>query len=366
MAICKDKRTKKFYISYRIKVGEDKYKRRAIYNKDRDYNVGIKYMRLIELEEIEKDKAIFDKNYHKEDEKLSDLIKRFIREQSYEVKSNTIDNKIRVINNYVLKFFDNNQNCCDTLIPRNATKLKNYVVNQDWTATQKNSILLCARSIIDFAYNDDLINDESRKKCVKALANCKGTKKLKNEFVCWTPEEFETFINSFDDNDKRKLLFLTTYWCALRIGECIGLKFKDFDFEHKTLTVNRQINRQGCEDTLKTEDSNGTISLNSKLSDMLEKYKSDNYYIDDDYLFFGTKHTSRTEINRIYKRHIEMSGVRYVKFHGLRDALATRMIYAGVNVIAVSKQLRHSNPNVTLQSYAKFWDTMNKSIIDKI
>ena len=55
---------------------------------------------------------------------------------------------------------------------------------------------------------------------------------------------------------------------------------------------------------------------------------------------------------REYAQIIKASGVKAIKFHGLRHTSATLLLAAGVPVHVVSKRLGHRNVATTLQIYA--------------
>lgn len=52
--------------------------------------------------------------------------------------------------------------------------------------------------------------------------------------------------------------------------------------------------------------------------------------------------------------------------HGLRHSMASRMINQGVNILVVSKHLRHASTQQTLNTYAHLFPNLNKDIIDKL
>ena len=100
--------------------------------------------------------------------------------------------------------------------------------------------------------------------------------------------------------------------------------------------------------------------------DRLLQYKFDLAASDNDFMFFGEKHVSRTNVRKIMSKHIELSGVPYIKFHGLRHSCASRMINAGVSPLIVSKHLRHSSVKETLDTYSHIFPNETVGIIDKI
>ena len=84
-----------------------------------------------------------------------------------------------------------------------------------------------------------------------------------------------------------------------------------------------------------------------------------------EFVFF-IKHTSRTTARRILNEHIKISEVKKIKFHGLRHSMASRMINKGCNPLIVSKHLRHSSTQQTLDTYSHLFPNITNGIMDKI
>ena len=66
----------------------------------------------------------------------------------------------------------------------------------------------------------------------------------------------------------------------------------------------------------------------------------------------------RTNIERVKAKAIKESGVKRINIHDLRHSHASNLIASGVNIVAVSKRLGHSDINMTLKTYTHL---MNKS-----
>ena len=48
-------------------------------------------------------------------------------------------------------------------------------------------------------------------------------------------------------------------------------------------------------------------------------------------------------------------GMPDITFHSLRHSHASQLIDGGVDVVTISKRLGHSNPNITLRTYAHLY-----------
>ena len=63
---------------------------------------------------------------------------------------------------------------------------------------------------------------------------------------------------------------------------------------------------------------------------------------------------------------IKKSGVKRIRIHDLRHSHATILINSGVNIVAVSKMLGHSNINQTLKTYTHLLESTNDELVDRI
>ena len=156
--------------------------------------------------------------------------------------------------------------------------------------------------------------------------------------------------------DYFKLAVLLGLFTGLRLGELCALKWSDMDFENKTLSVKRTVQRlyvEGCgtktvlvETEPKSVRSKREIPLQDSIIALLL-----NFMNGKEYVFGGDRPLeSRTMQNR-YKRILEEAGVPYKSFHALRHTYATNCIEQGADVKCLSEMLGHSNVQITMNYY---------------
>jgi integrase len=68
----------------------------------------------------------------------------------------------------------------------------------------------------------------------------------------------------------------------------------------------------------------------------------------------------------MWHRTVAQAGLPKRTFHSLRHSHASALIRAGLDVVRVSRQLGHSNPTVTLSTYAHEFEEADSGAADAI
>lgn len=133
---------------------------------------------------------------------------------------------------------------CDRLAERNpvAEKLKRRAVFDGLSEKCPHSVQLYFNHAIK--YYGLQINPAQK-------AGNMGSEMTK-EMLFWTKEEYLKFIDTMMDKAMLYYAFEVLYWCGIREGELLALTPADFDFEKKTLRINKSYQRIGGEDVVTT------------------------------------------------------------------------------------------------------------------
>lgn len=368
MSIHINKSRNQYFICYKaMDESTGKYKTITITNSNWGLSKGLKYMKSIEEDVILQDKRKRKLRLSKgTDLTLEDLILLFDKSLDNSHKIQTAYGTRLMLNKYIKGFFQIEKPLDKALSIKTIEAFKSKVVEYGLSVKTKNNILRILRDLLDYGAERDFLNYEAANKYKVLLKSIHNTTKPKEKLCFWTNEQWNAFINTFDDNDKFKMLFIVDYQCALRIGELLALKRNDFDKDKKVLIVDESIDNLGNTTTPKNHSSNATVSLSCELVEKLEWFKKETCGMDDDYMFFADKRTSRTTIRRVMDEHIKIANVPHIKFHGLRHSCASRMINAGCSVLLVSKHLRHASTQQTLDTYSHLFPNETIGLMDKI
>jgi len=182
---------------------------------------------------------------------------------------------------------------------------------------------------------------------------------------------------------KKHRLFPAFYVLAttgLRRGELLGLKWQDIDWEHGTLTVQRNLVWVGGEPALqepKTKGSYRTIPLPENTLEVLkewrkkwleERVKLGPDWPETDLVFPSEAHTAIYPRNflRTFKSLLQEANLPMVSLHALRHSYATMLLMEGENPRVVQEILGHSAVTTTLGIYSKVLPSLKQQAVGKI
>ena len=140
----------------------------------------------------------------------------------------------------------------------------------------------------------------------------------RKEMLFWTREEYTKFSEAMMDKPLSFYAFEVLYWCGIREGELLALTPADFDFEKRTLTINKsyqRLNKQDIITTPKTPKSNRVIQMPQFLCDELQDYLKQLYGVEPDSRMFPI---SKSYLHREMDRGCKQTGVKRIRIHDLR------------------------------------------------
>lgn len=234
----------------------------------------------------------------------------------------------------------------------NSTKL-NYV--------SKNDKLKVFRAMLNFGIKHYEFHNFHRAMLMMTKFENPGA--LKENHLIYDPDEFNKFLSA-EDKPRYRILWLTLYYCGLRIGEARGLQWKDIDWETKTLWVNKQVQNIDnvcstyfvCD--LKTQSSNRKLAMCDALYDELKAYydncKQYTNFSDDFFCFgkdLGIVPLVYANARRRKNVIAERAGIKQIRLHDFRHSCASLLIHSGAPIPMVSKYMGHASVNETLHTY---------------
>ncbi|AUS09971.1 site-specific integrase [Laceyella sacchari] len=182
----------------------------------------------------------------------------------------------------------------------------------------------------------------------------------------WTIEEAYRFLKHTAEEPLLHIGYLLAIYTGMRLGEILGLRWKDCDFEKGQISIRQTLARTSkglVFQEPKTKSSRRVIAITDDIVAALKKHKAlQNQnklllgagYQDHDLVVCTSKGTPIIPSNfrRHYKRMIREADVPKIRFHDLRHTHATIMLQLGEHPKVVSERLGHSRTSVTLDVYS--------------
>jgi len=142
---------------------------------------------------------------------------------------------------------------------------------------------------------------------------------------------------------------------GLREGEIIGLQWGDIDWIKNLIAVRRTF-YNGQFYSPKTDFALRDVDMSDLLKAELSQYYIECGKPGPETLIFHTKNGTPLDrhnvLNYIHMKAIEKAKIRYLPFHSLRHSYASLLLEAGASIVYVSRQLGHSQIQITIDYYA--------------
>ena len=162
------------------------------------------------------------------------------------------------------------------------------------------------------------------------------------------------------------LLFMVCFYCTLRIGEAIALRWSDVNFASRSITVRSSVTRgskilhipAGIQNSTKGNEPRTIYFADNVLSylqqaknrQLLQKVKAGSSWVDNDFCFttdFGTPHRYGTVRNHFKKCCITI-GRPDASTHFLRHTNTSMLFANGCSISDIGGQAGQKNPITTL------------------
>ncbi len=202
----------------------------------------------------------------------------------------------------------------------------------------------------------------------------KGERKQKCQRGFATKQEAQNWERQFQLQKKADVMmdkplsfyaFEMLYWCGIREGELLALTPANFDFESRTVTINKSYQRLKGKDVVtvpKTKKSNRIIKIPQFLADeMKDCFKLFYSLKANDRIFPVTKHYLHHEMDRGSKA----AGVKRIPIHSLRHSHISLLIDMGFTALAIGDRVGHESEKITYR-YAHLFPSRQTEMADRL
>lgn len=206
-------------------------------------------------------------------------------------------------------------------------------------------------------------------------------KVTKKQVDALTEDEAAAFLKAVSASslDCRSIwtMLITT---GLRRGECLGLQWRDLDFDNMTISVERSATYTKKSGIVvaapKTATSIRTVPIMASMAALLKRLKQQvaakypDTIIDCAFVFGSPtdvfKPRDPNAVTRQLNRFIKVNGLPNVSPHDLRHTCASLLLSSGADIKSVQEILGHADASTTLNYYVKTDIKQMRNATDKL
>lgn len=186
-----------------------------------------------------------------------------------------------------------------------------------------------------------------------------------------------------EENKQMALIVKMALITGMRKSELLALQWEDIDFKSNTIFVRHSLTytkENGYElKEPKTKNSIRKIAPPKKFMEELEKHKqkkekerslAEELWAGGKYNFVFCTDLGKPFYpnvpNRWWKRFLNRTGFKKIRFHDLRHTAATNLINKGANIHSISKRLGHANISTTMNIYGHYLEEADQKIAEML
>lgn len=211
-------------------------------------------------------------------------------------------------------------------------------------------------SILDAVDEQFIVTDPTRKAVITGrLKEAKKSKYLHHK-------EWQVLIQNIDTHNHGITHNLIIYLAAvtgMRFAEILGLTWSDINFTKQQITINKTWDYKYHSGFIPTKNSSSirTIDIDKQSIKILQQHQEiqDKWQLNNPKQLICMNSKGKSPVSATINRHLERLceslNISVISFHGLRHTHASVLLFQGVNLMAVSRRLGHSNVTTTQNIY---------------
>ena len=224
--------------------------------------------------------------------------------------------------------------------------------------------------VLNMAVDDETLTFNPAQRLGKVIRN----QSMQVRVEPLTRGELALLLEAFKNNYPGHYpLVLTLARTGMRIGEAMGLKWGDIDFNGRFITIQRNISRGRVETPKsgKIRRIDMSRQLATVLQDLLQQRMAEAQEKGlkeiPEWVFVSEAGKMLDSCNwrkRVFNKVLQQEGLRKIHPHLLRHTYASLLIQAGVSLAYIRDQLGHHSIKVTVDIYGHMAPGGNKEAVD--
>ncbi len=224
-------------------------------------------------------------------------------------------------------------------------------------------------NLVQTSFKSALRKELIKKNPFDLLDNGSKPKVSKPKVDYWTVDEVKTFFSKLEH--RQKIMFVLAIHTGMRRGEILGLRWRDIDFKTRQIRISKSLSaKQGLKDRVKTTSGYRSITVSPLVAKELKQHKAvinqeqlaSKDYQDNDLVVCQEdgQPVSISNFPKFWRRIVNNTGMRYIRFHDLRHTCASLLLSAGIHPKIVQELLGHKSIKVTLDKYSHMMPNMQE------
>lgn len=293
------------------------------------------------------------------DMEFSKFVDVYFTDKAPRLKERTIETKRIMLDTRIIPYFGKLR--MNAIKPADIMKWQNDMMNQDYKPTYLRMLQNQVTAVFNHAERFYGLKDNPCKKIDKmGKANAK-------ELNFWTKEEYDRFIQSFDEKEEMyRLMYQMLFWLGCRVGELLAICYGDINFKEKTVSITKTYYRRNKTDYItapKTESSNRIVTMPDFLVEELKAYTDKMYELKAEERIFMV--TDRA-VQKKMKQKADKLNLKHIRVHDLRHSHIAFLIEKGTQPLIISKRVGHDSVTTTMNIYGHLYPDKQRQLADML
>lgn len=293
------------------------------------------------------------------DMEFSKFVDVYFTDKAPRLKERTIETKRIMLDTRIIPYFGKLR--MNAIKPADIMKWQNDMMDQGYKPTYLRMLQNQVTAVFNHAERFYGLKENPCKKIDKmGKANAK-------ELNFWTKEEYDRFIQSFDEKEEMyRLMYQMLFWLGCRVGELLAICYGDISFEEKMVSITKTYYRRNKTDYItapKTESSNRIVTMPDFLVEELKAYTDKMYELKAEERIFMV--TDRA-VQKKMKQKADKLNLKHIRVHDLRHSHIAFLIEKGTQPLIISKRVGHDSVTTTMNIYGHLYPDKQRQLADML